>query len=251
MKHYLIILLLIATNNLQAQEDNIVIVENVFFREGNISRMDLGHNNIMNIQFEPISKEQFLNLKAHQPDSNYKFTPPMGFVATPFTIETKNTYYKFSSDPYGEERRYIGYVPEINSHIISDCKWVCVNYLLDNQTDEKIILPSDFDGGVLGLKISASKKQLLMYSSHYGDNYADIYSHRAEIIFMQIGDGKGFHKLTNPRICIIMEWSIEDIVWIDNNSIALKVDDKHEEVWIEERGYSIHEPVYQYLKAEI
>ena len=247
--YYLIVILLLAINNLQAQEND-TIVENTFFMEGNIPQMYLEHVDRISLQFVSISKKQFLNFKTHQPDSNYIFNSPI-YTSAPFTITTKKTEYKFRNTPYDDEYRYIGYVPEINSHIISECKWVCVNYLLDNETDEKMMLPCDFDSGVLGLKISASKKQMLMYLSYDAANYADYYSHRAEIIFMQIGDAKGFHKLTNPKICIITEWSIEDIVWIDEKSIALKVYDKYEDVWVEAWGHSIHEPVYQYFKAEI
>jgi len=222
-----------------------------FFRDENIQPFDMEHLDTINLQFVPISEDTFLKFKekqSHQPGSKYNFGPP----ANPsFSLATQNEYYKFIGDSFGEEYRYVGYVPEISSYIISACKWVCTGCLLDNETDEKMQLPDSFDSGVLGLEISASKKQMLMFSSYYGDDYAKVSSHRAEIIFMQIGEGKGFHKLVKPEICIITAFSIEDIIWIDNNSIALKVYDKYEEVWNDSHTHTYHEPVYQYLKAEI
>ena len=225
--------------------------KNAFFRDESIQRIDLENIDTITLRFEPVSEEIFLKLKvfqSYQPGSSLDFSW-MNYPDISFSLATQNRHYNFIGDRSGQEYRYIGYVPEINSHIISECKWVCVNYLLDNETDEKMMLPDTFDGGVSGLKISASQKQVLMYLSYDGANYADYYPHRAEIIFMQIGEGKGFHELTNPKICIITEWSIEEIVWIDEKSIALKVYDKHEEV--SNGRYYYHEPVYQYFKTEI
>jgi len=217
--------------------------ESAFFRDENIQSFNMDHLDTINLQFVPISEDTFFKFKekqSHQPGPKYNFEPPTN---PSFSLATQNKYYKFIGDSFGVgvEYRYIGYASEINSHIIKACKEVCSGCLLDNKTDEKIWLPDTFDGGVLGMEISASKTQLLMYLSHYGDDYAEIYSHRAEIIFMQIDEGKGFHKLTKPKICIITAFSIEEIIWIDNNSIALKAYDK----------YTYHKPVYQYFKAEI
>ena len=226
--------------------------ENAFFREGDIPRMDLENADTINLQFASISEELFSIYKEIQPyhaGSNYDFSPPVNHSDASFSLATQNTYYKFIGDRSGQEYRYIGYASEINSHIISDRKWVYVHYLLDNETNEKMMLPDTFEGGVSGLKVSDTQKQMLMYSAYYGDNYTDYHSHRAEIIFMQIGDGNGFHRLTNPKICIITAWSIEEIVWIDDHSIALKVYDKLEEV---SNGiYNYHKPAYQYFKAEM
>lgn len=222
---------------------------NNFFTDTSTQRMDIENADTIKFNFKPISEKQFLDFKAHQTGSNYDLSIARepDDTTTVFTVKTKNTSYKFRDDRYGWQHRYAGYIPEINSHIIITAKEICVEYLLDDDTDEKIQLPTNFDGGMLGILIPSTGKQMLLYASHYDDDYVNFYSHRAEIILLRIGEGKGWHKLTKPRICPIYDWSIEEIVWINDHSIALKVYDIYET----EPVFNSHVPVYKYLRTSI
>jgi hypothetical protein len=84
-------------------------------------------------------------------------------------------------------------------------------------------LPCNHDQGILGLKLSPSCNQFIIYACYDLPNYYDYYEFRAEIFGFNIAQGKGLETITPSFEFVTKDWSITDLVWIDDKRIALKV----------------------------
>lgn len=105
----------------------------------------------------------------------------------------------------------------------SYCDQVCESYLIEDKTDKKLWLPASFDQGILGITFSPSKDYLMVFSSYDRPDYDNYYEYRADIFIYKITKSKGLELLDFYFNFYTKDWSIEDIVWIDNSSIALKI----------------------------
>lgn len=84
------------------------------------------------------------------------------------------------------------------------------------------MIPSDYDQGILGLHMSPSCNQFLVYSSYDGPDYENYYEYRAEIIGFKITGAQGFKAIQPSFSYHTKNWSIEDVTWITDNTIAIK-----------------------------
>lgn len=163
-----------------------------------------------------------------------------------FTIRTKHSYYEFpTTHTYSTSYDYIGFIPEISCHLIGFCgSGMCEMYLLDYEIDEKTTLPCSFDAGINAFIFSPNNQFLLLSSTYDGPDYENYYDYRAEIILYKIEKEQGLKGLKPYRIFEIKDYSIEDVVWINEDSIALKI-------YEEGRMGSGIKGEYQYLKTNI
>jgi hypothetical protein len=99
----------------------------------------------------------------------------------------------------------------------------CFAYLLDDETDEKMYVPSFYDSGLIDLLISPKGRYMLIYSSYDGPDYTDYYPHRSAFMVYAIGKGKGLKGLKGYRNFVSNDWSVEEIVWINDTTLGLKV----------------------------
>lgn len=132
-----------------------------------------------------------------------------------FMVRTKKSYYELlnQSSNYISSYQYMGYLPAIRSHLIGFCgSGMCESYLLDNETDVKMVLPSSFDAGSVDLLISPSNNWMLVYSSHDGPDYVDYYSFRSELIIYKIEKDKGIQGLKPFKSFQTSDWSMQEIV---------------------------------------
>jgi hypothetical protein len=162
-----------------------------------------------------------------------------------FVVPTKNSqYYLYQTQEYSSSYSYIGFVPDINSHLIGFCGGgTCENYLLDNELDIKLELNSNYDAGLIELKISPNSKLMALLSSYDGSDFENYYQHRAIIEILEIKKEKSIKCIKRKYFLTSQKFSISEIIWIDNGTIAFK-------------GYSSDrlprtDSEYDYLKIEL
>ncbi|MBK9048419.1 MAG: hypothetical protein IPL74_17615 [Bacteroidetes bacterium] len=103
------------------------------------------------------------------------------------------------------------------------CDEICETYLYEHKTNNRTMLPSDYDSGILGMLFSPSCKQLLVYSSYDGPDYDKYYDHRAELFIFKVAHGEGLNGIRQKLQYYTKLWSIEKLIWVTEKSIALKI----------------------------
>jgi len=102
------------------------------------------------------------------------------------------------------------------------CNEICESFLIDKKEGIKLVMPSSYDQGIVGLDISPSCNQFIVYSSYDGIDYTKYYEDRAEVFGFTISQGQGI-KIIKPSFKFYTkDWSIEDAIWANDNEIALK-----------------------------
>ena len=102
------------------------------------------------------------------------------------------------------------------------CNQVCSTLLIDLKTKEMRFLPEDFDAGIIDLLFSPKGELLLQYASYDGPDYFQYYSNRSVIRVYEITKHKGVNALKEKNIIFNNDWSIEDIIWVNDRTIVLK-----------------------------
>jgi hypothetical protein len=103
------------------------------------------------------------------------------------------------------------------------CKDICESYLTDKKKGIKLVLPSNYDAGIMDLLFSPSCNQFLVYSSYDGPDYTNYYEYRAEIIGFTITQGQGFDAVKPSFKYYTKDWSIDHVMWVDENTLTLKL----------------------------
>ena len=116
-----------------------------------------------------------------------------------------------------------GFVKNLGFTIKSSCDEVCDTYLVEKKSGKKILLPTDFDTGLLGVRVSPPCDQFLTYSSYDMPDYNKYYPHRALIILYNLRKGIGLNGVKCNKTLGFKLWSIMEVKWIDEKSIALKL----------------------------
>lgn len=102
------------------------------------------------------------------------------------------------------------------------CEEVCDTYLIDKKTKIKLLLPSSYDQGIMGLLISPKCNQFIVFSSYDGSDYTDFYDFRAEIFGFTITKEQGLQAVKPAFMMSTKDWSMEEVIWISENEIAIK-----------------------------
>lgn len=181
--------------------------------------------NTADLEFETLSQAAYLDLYPRpQPKTTEEPTIKPDSTGR-FVVNTKQAHYEFyQTTNYNSSYSYFGFMPELNSHIIGFCgSGMCEDYLLDHDTDEKLLIPSSYDAGMQGLLLAPSKERLLIFSSYDGPDYQNYYEYRAEILLYAIAKNKGLNGLKPTHVFHSLDWSIEDMYWISDTSLALKI----------------------------
>jgi hypothetical protein len=108
-------------------------------------------------------------------------------------------------------------------YVSQSCDEVCATYLCEKATNRKMLLPSNYDAGVLKLLLSPACKQLIVCSSYDGPDYADYYEDRAEIFVLDVTTGAGLKGIKPAFRYYTKDWSIADLTWVNDKTIALKI----------------------------
>jgi len=126
----------------------------------------------------------------------------------------------------------------------TNCDQICETYVYEKGTQHKLGLSSDYDQGILGIPLSPSGKSFLVYSSYDSPEFKEYYDYRAILYVYRIVKGKGLQQIQYNFNYYSVNWSLEDIVWVNNTHIALKI--------YEEGRFGNGENLkFKYLKAKL
>ncbi len=142
-----------------------------------------------------------------------------------FIVKTKNSVFEISDTiSYESSYYYRLYSKPLRSHVFTHCgEGYCSAFLLDYKTDERFYLDAPFDAGIKGMQLSKKNTYLVVYSSYDGPDYDDYYATRSTFTLYKIKKNKGLKGMTVYYTFNSNEWSIEELIWINNNTLALKV----------------------------
>ncbi len=112
---------------------------------------------------------------------------------------------------------------ELGFFVQNECDEICEDYLVDSVAHLKMQLPSDYDAGILGLSASPDCNLILVYSSYDGPDYLDYYENRAEFYLFRLTEDKTLDKVKPVLKYGTKDWSINHIIWINDNTIALQL----------------------------
>lgn len=105
----------------------------------------------------------------------------------------------------------------------ANCDEICESYLMDRKSKKKKLLPSNFDQGIIKLLFSPPKNRFVIFSSYDGPDYTNYYFYRAEIIVFDAPNKQGLEQVKEQSHFHLYKWSIEDLVWLDPQTLALKL----------------------------
>jgi hypothetical protein len=108
-------------------------------------------------------------------------------------------------------------------YVIHDCKEICETYLAERNTNRKMLMPSTYDSGILKMLLSPSCHQLVVCSSYDGPDYGNYYEYRAEIFLFNVSTGIGLKGIAPSFNYFTKDWSIHNLTWVDENTIALEL----------------------------
>jgi hypothetical protein len=104
-----------------------------------------------------------------------------------------------------------------------ECDEICESYLISEVSQERKYLPGNFDQGVLGIVYSPNLEQCIVYASYDGPDYDRFYYYRSEFSLFGLKDTIGLDAFTLEQSFTETICSIEEIIWVDDEQIALKV----------------------------
>lgn len=176
-------------------------------------------------EFSVISIAEFNRMRDRQAASVVEDTSVVPDGEGLFLVHTQNASYALrQTNAYEGSYQYVGLVPELRAHFISFCgEGMCEDFLLDTVSDTKMLLPAGFDAGLLGFQLSPGADYLLIYSSYDGPDYENYYYFRSTFSVYHIAKGKGLAGLEADIRFETGDWSIEEMVWMDDRSLGLKV----------------------------
>lgn len=137
-----------------------------------------------------------------------------------------------------------GFIKEKGLIYRHTCKDICEDYLIDRKEGVKLVLPSDYDAGITGLLFSPSCNQFIVYSSYDSPDYSEYYEHRAELFGFTITQGQGFKTIKPSFKYYTKDWSVDNVTWTDEHTLALKLYDGQRT----ESGVNLG---YSYFKANL
>jgi hypothetical protein len=124
------------------------------------------------------------------------------------------------------------------------CDEVCDTYLEEKSSNRILLMPSGYDAGILAMSLSPTCNKLLVCSSYDGPDYANYYEDRAVIFIFHLSKEYGLKGIQPVCKFFTKDWSIADIVWINNKIIALKI-------YNEQQGVDGNDVHYRYIKMEL
>lgn len=216
----------------------------LYFPVDSLPEQDSGNLDFISITETEYNRERSYSTPFKQNIENKYQGNKEGFV-----LRTEKSTFHFwndTTDAYSSIFQYVGFLRLLNCHIINHCaEGSCSDYLLEYTTDQKFLLPCSYDGGVQSLSFSPSGRLFFVSSSYDGPDYDSFYNYRSEIYVFQIPDKGNLENLRLIDFSLLTQWSIEEVHWLDENVLGLKVytgNRPPSESADEQEGYS-------YLKA--
>jgi hypothetical protein len=125
---------------------------------------------------------------------------------------------------------------------IEYCDQICESGLKEDTTGKELWIAGSFDQGAISISFSQDRTYLMVCSSYDGSDYDNYYDFRADINIYKISDTKGIDGIQPYLVFQTKEMSIENIVWVNKNTLALKI-------YTEDRYGSGENLTFKYLQT--
>jgi hypothetical protein len=115
-----------------------------------------------------------------------------------------------------------GFISGSGLHIVHDCNEICDTYLAEDSTNRKLLLPTDYDSGVMSILLSPSCQKMIVCSSYDGPDFGEYYNYRCGFGVFNVIASQGLKGIVPSLDFNTKDWSIYDLTWIDDKTVALK-----------------------------
>lgn len=108
-------------------------------------------------------------------------------------------------------------------YVSRECDKTCETYLSEKTTNRKLLIPSNYDAGISTMLLSPACNKLIVCSTYDGPDYSNYYENRAEIFVFNVTTGIGLKGIKPAFKYFTKKWSIADLTWVNDKTIALKI----------------------------
>jgi hypothetical protein len=201
--------------------------------------------------FENIGESEYLTYKQNA-QKNGMDTNPSHLVSTDssftfYTSKAKLVYKKHNKFmPYGDVStiEYKGFINNLNAYFFNETTIgadfeIGKSFLIDKMDNIRYDLISRFDGAATAPAVSANKKYFFYYENGIMTGSADTEENNSFIGVIKISEnGRPYQELSSFTTT---KWNIEDGVWVNNNAIALKLNQRKyvDHKWLNNYSYRI------------
>ncbi|WP_405399176.1 hypothetical protein [Maribacter sp. Asnod2-G09] len=179
-------------------------------------------DNKLDLTFSPIDSTQYFDYKKKYSNDVTIDSLIINKENSFFTLSIKNTEKKFSCGiDFNNCTYYKGYLNSLNKYVLTYCGVLyCGTSLLDKNTGIQNYLESPFDTECETPSLSKDKNKLISYSSSVFDkeSFIGLYKKNTETQEIDFENYETFNT---------SDWRINEIIWVDDNFIALKIYDKY------------------------
>lgn len=168
------------------------------------------------VKFSEIDSLQYIEFKKEYTnklvvDSTKKTIPDSSFA---LVINDKNQQFDCHND-YNPCYYYKGFLPPINSFVITHCKmYICETFLIDQTSGEQQSLFSPYDNECEIPVLSKDLNKMLVFAS----NVFDVESFIS--VYQRTDKTEGFNFESYDSLTI-ENWDIHEVIWINDSSFAL------------------------------
>lgn len=170
----------------------------------------------LDVEFSEIDSLQYMEYKKKYTnmlvvDSTKKTIPDSSFA---LIINDKNQHFDCQKD-YSPCYYYKGFLPPINSFVITHCTTqICETFLIDQTSGERQTLFSPFDNECEIPILSKDLNKMVVYASNVFDT-------ESFISLYQRTDNTVNFNFESYRSMTTKKWKIYEAIWINNTSFAL------------------------------
>lgn len=180
------------------------------------------NQNKLKIKFSKIDSTNYLDFK-HKYSNGVETDPTIANkYGDLFFLIVKNEKKGFGCDTdHNNCNYYKGFLKPLNKYILTYCETdYCRTYLLDKNTGMQHYLESPFDSESNIPCLSKEQDKLIAFSSSVfkRESFVAIYKKNTKTKEIEFSEFESFYT---------SDWRIKEIVWVNNNSIALKVFEKY------------------------
>lgn len=178
--------------------------------------------NKLEIRFSKINSIDYLGFKQKYSNGIEVDSTIANEAGSSFSLTINNKKKEFSCGiDYKNCNYYRGFLKPLSKYVLTYCgTGYCGTYLLDKNSGTQNYLESPFDSECEIPSLSKDKNKLIGFSSSAFDRESFIALYKKDINTQKID----FEKYNSFNTS---DWRIKEIIWIDNNSIALKVYDEY------------------------
>ncbi|MEM6723956.1 MAG: hypothetical protein AAF598_07955 [Bacteroidota bacterium] len=104
----------------------------------------------------------------------------------------------------------------------SDCNEICETWVCAPE-GRRFYWPGDYDAGIRGGAFSPDCKRYFVFATFDGPDFDSYYEHRAQLFIFNVKGRNGVNSLQPAYRYETDIWSIDDVTWINNSELGLKL----------------------------